>query len=214
MKRILRPAVFGMVLAALLSVSAFAMNETKDGQHPLDGEIVSYSSTGEVKVRGNDNEKFSVTASGVTSGEQYLLLVLKEDNGAFSAPTESNIIYIDQAAADGTSITFDNVFPTLMNMNTQYEVHVVGTGKDYNSSKSTFSYDYVTYIRGDADGDRDIYANDAMLILQYSVSIIDDTKLNTAAADVDGDGHVYANDAMLVLQRSVGILDENFARVN
>ena len=47
-----------------------------------------------------------------------------------------------------------------------------------------------------------------MLILQYSVEIIDADALNVAAADVNGDGVVDNVDAMLVLQFSVEIIDE------
>lgn len=56
---------------------------------------------------------------------------------------------------------------------------------------------------GDANGDGKVLANDAMLILQYSVGFITENDLNLDVCDVSDDGKYLANDAMLVLQYSV-----------
>lgn len=59
---------------------------------------------------------------------------------------------------------------------------------------------------GDANGDGYVLANDAMLVLQYSVKDIGPGDLNLDVCDVNGDGHVLANDAMLILEYSVKMI--------
>ncbi len=62
---------------------------------------------------------------------------------------------------------------------------------------------------GDADGDGTITANDALMILRYTVSIGELSENRLVASDVDGDGQVTANDALSVLRFTVGISDKN-----
>ena len=59
---------------------------------------------------------------------------------------------------------------------------------------------------GDANGDGKVLANDAMLVLRYSVGAISADKLNLPVCDVDGNGQVLASDAMMILRHSVGAL--------
>lgn len=59
---------------------------------------------------------------------------------------------------------------------------------------------------GDANGDGYVLANDAMLVLQYSVKDIGPGDLNLDVCDVNGDGDVLANDAMLILEYSVQMI--------
>ena len=60
----------------------------------------------------------------------------------------------------------------------------------------------VTVIYGDADGDGEITANDAGLVLQSVAGW--DVTIDTSAADVDGDSDITANDAGLILQCVAG----------
>ena len=59
---------------------------------------------------------------------------------------------------------------------------------------------------GDVDGDGIIDSYDATLIMQYDAWIIDETKLDLAAADVSGEGDVDTYDAALILQFDVMII--------
>lgn len=59
---------------------------------------------------------------------------------------------------------------------------------------------------GDANGDGKVLANDAMLVLRYSVGAISADKLNLPVCDVDGNGQILASDAMMILRHSVGAL--------
>ena len=60
----------------------------------------------------------------------------------------------------------------------------------------------VSVVYGDADGDGNVTANDAGLILQNVAGW--DVTFDQAAADVDCDGNVTANDAGLILQSVAG----------
>ncbi len=60
---------------------------------------------------------------------------------------------------------------------------------------------------GDVNGDAVINNIDAMLVLQHSVGLIDDTKINVSVADVNGDKTINNIDAMLILQYSVGLIE-------
>ncbi len=59
---------------------------------------------------------------------------------------------------------------------------------------------------GDVNNDGSIDNIDAMLVLQNSVGLIDNSKLTVDAADVNGDGNIDNIDAMLILQHSVGLI--------
>lgn len=59
-------------------------------------------------------------------------------------------------------------------------------------------------LLGDADSNGVVNSNDAMLVLQYSISM--PVELNTAVCDVDGNGVINSNDAMLILQYSINLI--------
>ena len=207
MKRVLRPLFLVFVLAALLCVSAFAMDMSKDPDHPADGERVKYTmqAGATVQVKGDDNEKFSVTATGGTAGAEYVLFVLKKTGDTFAAPTQSNIIYINQTTADASGkIMFENVFPSELAMNEEYEAHVVGADKAFDTSKATFSYSYVTYMLGDVNQNDGIDSNDALTVLQSIAGSTELTDIQRAAADADLNGGISANDALFILQAVAG----------
>lgn len=64
-----------------------------------------------------------------------------------------------------------------------------------------------TGVYGDADGDNEITAIDASLILQYCANLIDENHIDLSACDVDGDGNVTAIDASLILQYCADLID-------
>ena len=64
---------------------------------------------------------------------------------------------------------------------------------------------YISFIRGDADGDGDITAADARLILRASAGIEKLQGQNMKNADADGDSEITAADARIVLRESAGL---------
>ncbi len=65
----------------------------------------------------------------------------------------------------------------------------------------------VSVLYGDVNGDGFVNNIDAMLVLQFAVGLIDETKIDVSAADVNGDGNANNIDAMLILQFAVGLID-------
>lgn len=61
------------------------------------------------------------------------------------------------------------------------------------------------YIMGDVNNDSFVNANDALMVLRYSLHIIT-TMPNMAAADIDGNGTINANDALAILRAALGII--------
>ena len=66
-------------------------------------------------------------------------------------------------------------------------------------------------LLGDVDGDGQITANDALLILRNSIGFKD--TLNEALGDIDGDGKLTSNDALAVLRYTVDLKDDANAKV-
>lgn len=58
-------------------------------------------------------------------------------------------------------------------------------------------------LAGDADGNGVVNANDALLVLRYSLGILNEI---SSACDVNGDGVVNANDALFILRAALGIV--------
>ena len=201
MKRILRPLLLTAALASLLCVIAFAYTYYA----PVNGtaSISNYST-----------QKFDVTATkDVTSGEQYLVLVMNEKG----TPTEDNIVYINQEQAENSKVTFSNVYPSAMAKSSSrtstdniYYVYVVGEGRAFDAAKpsATFKYYDANVLRGDANSDGNVRVGDATLVLRYCAELIGENDLNLVAVDVNGDGKVRVGDAALILRYCAELITE------
>ena len=60
-------------------------------------------------------------------------------------------------------------------------------------------------MAGDVDGNGIVNANDALMIMRYSLGLIQLTDAQLAVSDVNGDGEVNANDALFLMRRALGI---------
>lgn len=194
MKKLLRLFLLTAMLTAALCVSAFAADD--------DGFGTPSTQTG---ITITTSEKtFTVKATGLTNGKQYLLLVLSDAN----APSAANIVYIDQAAATNGEVTF-TAYPSSLT-NATYHVYIVGEGKVFNTSSPAAKVPYKqSYTLGDVDADGLYTADDALITLQIAVGKVNVsgaqvTDAMKSAADVDNDGYVTADDALLILQKAVG----------
>lgn len=72
----------------------------------------------------------------------------------------------------------------------------------YNGIQGWISLDYATYARplGDLNGDGDVRADDALIVLQGTTTKLKLSAIQKVAADVDWDSKVAAADALLILQ--------------
>ena len=210
MKRLLRSLLLGAILSALLCVGALAA----DGE-PVKGGIYNISENTDVTLTPKDASgssipagtdtsisgdyyanavKLDVKASKLTEGNQYLLLVLKEQG----VPTEKNIVYIDQAAAQNGSVSF-TAYPSALTKGT-YHVYLVGGGTAFAQSQvASFEYDK-KYTLGDVNDDGAIDSEDALMALQIFTKIITPTETQRLAADVNRDTTIDSEDALLILR--------------
>lgn len=209
MKKRSRLLLAGVVLAAALSIGALAadgdaMNVT-GGLTPLDpnGNAITATEGGMYQ----NAAMFDMIAKELTDGKQYLVLVLK--NGESMVPTEDNIFYINQKAAENGQIAFtkangDPVYPKNLVTGT-YSLYVIGEGKAFSASNPTATFEYKqNYVLGDVNNDGQILVNDAQLTLNYIVKKTTLSESQLLAADVTHDGKVLVNDAQKILNYIVG----------
>ena len=64
----------------------------------------------------------------------------------------------------------------------------------------------VSPVIGDVNGDNSVSALDALMVLRYSLSLIELTDSQIILADIDNNGRVDANDALKVLRMSLNLL--------
>lgn len=222
MKRLLRSLLLAAVLTAALCVGALAAEPTVAGIYGVtdgNGVTLTPQTAGQSVITAETQEsygayyanavRFGVEKDNLTVGAQYLLLVVK----GTEAPSEKNIVYINQQAADSSGKVSFNAYPSSLTKD-NYRVYVVGQGSSYSLENPTarFSY-YQPYTLGDVDGDNYWTANDALYTLQIAVNKsilkINGTDMSVSetmrlSADTDKDSYVTANDALLILQKAVG----------
>ena len=189
MKHKVRKLALVLALALLLSTLALAAD--------ANGEIVPVEDPS-ITLRFNANNlSMTLTKTGLTPGGMYLVLVLK---GTDTVPTESNILYINQATADekGT-VTFDNVYPSSLVDST---VYLSGTRLDGLTKMGSVD---LKVMLGDVTGDGEVKVGDATAILRYLVDLEQFSSDQIAAADVTGDGLVKVADATKILRYLVGL---------
>lgn len=218
MKRLLRSLLLAAVLTAALCVGALAAEPTAAGIYAVtggEGVTLTPQTAGQSVITAETQEsygayyanavRFGVEKDNLTVGAQYLLLVVK---GRTEAPSEKNIVYIDQQAADSNGKVSFNAYPSSLTKD-DYRVYVVGDGNPFNTASPTASFSYYQpYTLGDVDGDTNVTANDALWALMMSVDktpngVASWTETHRLAADVDGTQGVSANDALWILEASV-----------
>lgn len=144
--------------------------------------------------------RFTLTTPSLTG--QQLVLALEGDT---ELPTEKNIRYIDQKPANG-SVEFE-IYPSDLKAGA-YSLCIVGEGGTL-KKVAGFSY-YQAYRLGDVNDDGTVDAIDALMVLQYSVHLIDLDARQRLAANVNPgvDSVIDAIDALMILQYSVHLIDK------
>ena len=60
-------------------------------------------------------------------------------------------------------------------------------------------------LRGDADGDGDVDASDALIVLRIALGLVDPASLPQSSVDMDGDGAITIQDALAILRIALGL---------
>lgn len=154
-------------------------------------------------------ERFTLTAPISGTGNQNLVFALKGDTAALGTnttiPTENNIVYIDQKAADGSAVTF-SIYPSALESGVTYGIYVVGTSTSY-TKVASFSY-YAPYVLGDVNSDGKIEAVDALRVLRFLADQVELSSTEKLAADVNRDTKIEAVDALRILRYVAGQIEE------
>lgn len=134
MKNMKKILILALILSALLCMNVFAA-EIGTITDPVTGNpIAAEKATILEKEVAGEQQKVAVkfTQSGVTKDNMYLVLILAADaNGeAPLRPTDSNILYVNQATAESDTITFDNLYPSEVK-----ESYIFLAGADVDYSK-------------------------------------------------------------------------------
>lgn len=184
MKHRVRKLALLLVLALLLSTLALAAEPNAEIKDVTQNCTIGFNA---------NNQSMTLKATGLTGNGMYLVLVLK---GEETVPTESNILYINQATADekGT-VTFDNVYPSSLVDST---VYLSGTELDGLTKMGEID---LKVMAGDVDGNQSVQVGDAALLMRYISKIETSlTSAQLAAGDIDGNGTVEIGDVALLLR--------------
>ena len=87
-------------------------------------------------------------------------------------------------------------------------IKVGGTGIDTPDAKSVALATESPYPCGDVDHSEEVDAQDALLVIQYAFSMIEDDDLFLEEADAYQDGSVDAQDALVIIQYAFSLVDE------
>ncbi len=68
------------------------------------------------------------------------------------------------------------------------------------------SREAVEPIAGDVNGDGNVNANDALMLMRYALGLVELTPAQLAVADINGDDRVDANDALMLMRKSLGLI--------
>lgn len=205
----------GCIGVGIIGLTAFADGGDSHRNIPDAGCTTRGSSTTfntrsmlpEITITAAENPKYEVTlpegdgytataqegsASPVYAGKSYSFIVEIADG--YLADTESFAV-----KANGEVLTCTNsekdvtYYYTVENITEDIVITVEGVVSDA--------------VIGDANGDEEINATDASLILRYAAGL-DGITLDADAADVNKDGSINSTDASLILRYAAGLIEE------
>ena len=153
--------------------------------------------------------RITLTYTGASNGRQYLVTA-QADGGEKAAPTEDNLIYIDQTAAASGQVSY-TIAPKSVQSDKVYSIYLSSNAEDIPqyTQVATFgvglkdtSLDSVNL--GDVNEDEKINAADAAMVLQFAVGKAEPDERQFKAADVDENEKISAADAAQILSFAVG----------
>lgn len=181
------------------SSSDYAMSITADGEHPTDWFAVTVKGSGaDLSSFKQVDDGWVVTSDNLNNVEVTVNNKYDVASTTFTTEYPSALIYEIDENTIGIAVDRDD--------NGTYET-TLETKTTSNASQDPLPDD-TTGTCGDLDGDGDITASDALLILRSSAGMESFTPEQITLGDVDGDGDITANDALAVLRYSAGVDDD------
>ena len=192
MKKMMKTLAMLLIVATMLSMTAFAAPQIK----PAEGETVS----GTPDTEGKKFESITYENGAIKANGQYMIFVTT--GGATTLPTASTLLYINQVqAAENGKVTFTNVYPKSMTSS-----GILVSGTDLETLKHIA--DILAALLGDVDLDTEVTTSDAATILR---AIANDQLLegeSGSVADTDRDTEITTSDAAKILRFVAGLIDE------
>ena len=174
MKIVKRVLTLALALCLVMGMTAFA-GEIETIEPKADG-VTAEALPGNVALE--------LEYSKATNGGMYLVLVLSEEG----VPTAENILYVNQATADGTTVAFDNIYPMEIPEQASY-VYMAGTGLAYSQmAKINPKGSAVVGLKGDVNEDGIVDIVDLQRLFAHLNG--SNQLTNLAAGDVNSDGTV------------------------
>ena len=159
------------------------------------------------EVNASNRDILNLTYSGAAAGKEYVVFATSTD----AAPTESNLVYIDQkTAASSGGVTFA-IYPKSLTSGATYYIWLssdAASGVGAGRAVKVGSFGYYTakpaYTLGDVNQDGSITVSDALYVLDMIVGTKPMEEPYKSAADVDQNGSVTVSDALGILDICVG----------
>lgn len=207
MKNMKKILILALILSALLCMNVFAA-EIGTITDPVTGNpIAAEKATILEKEVAGEQQKVAVkfTQSGVTKDNMYLVLILAADaNGeAPLRPTDSNILYVNQATAESDTITFDNLYPSEVK---ESYIFLAGADVDYSKPLAKINPLKPAFLFGDVDNSGKVENKDSMIMARYFAGWdgYEAMILSWDNADVDQNGKVENKDSMIMARYFAG----------
>ena len=199
MKRTCKFLSLTLIVVLLLSATALGAGTEKGTVTVVEG----VGATATFDATNPDIIHVTVSSANLVAGNQYVVLMVKSQDGEAYTIDSDSILYIDQTAAtadgDRGTVSFD-VYPSSI----QNSVILIAGAKDGLLKVAIVKG---TITLGDVNQDSFIDAFDALQILRYISKLTTLEPNSLAAADVNGDTYVDAFDALAILRYKAGLID-------
>lgn len=190
MKRLTRLCLLSALLVMALCFTALAAEPSiVDAKSELSGVAITA-----------DGDKATVTYSNAESGKYYMVFTLSDNSGV---PNDSNLVYIDQKTAEGSTVEFV-VYPKALENGKTYYVYLSSNSEDIGAMKLAATFKYqgsaAAVTKGDINGDGSIDAKDVAVLRRYLADKVKNalTAEGQLAADINGDSSIDAKDLGLL----------------
>ena len=160
-----------------------------DTAYASEPSAASFTTVGSFEISGT-------IASGYAANAEVTVKLMQGDVEVASTVTTDQTYSLTVITQEGV---YQLVVSKAGHVTATYEIVV--TGED-------LVQDVTLSLYGDVNGDGWVDVEDAMMILQYEVGLLDDSDLYLTVGDVSGDGWVDVEDAMLILQYEVGLVEQ------
>jgi|GEM_PF-2076731 len=190
MKRLTRLCLLSALLVMALCFTALAAEP---------GIVEAKSELSGVAITAN-GDKATVTYSNAESGKYYMVFTLSDNSGV---PNDSNLVYIDQKTAEGSTVEFV-VYPKALENGKTYYVYLSSNSEDIGAMKLAATFKYqgsaAAVTKGDINGDGSIDAKDVAVLRRYLADKVKNalTAEGQLAADINGDSSIDAKDLGLL----------------